>query len=247
MAEKHFIEQKEHTKSYLIPYFQKYIPNFNALKVLEIGCAEGGFLEILYELGIDAVGLELEPQRVKIAIEKNPNLKIIIGDITDDKIVEQIGKRFDLIVMRDVIEHIPRRSEMFSNIVKLLNTEGYLYITFPPKYSGFAGHQQNGKSLLRYIPYLHLFPRQMIRFLGRMVNERANLIEGVISNYEDGLSIKMFERYLTMYKFTSVVKDLFLFRPIYKIRFNVSPKKIPNIPILREFIAFGCECLITKK
>jgi SAM-dependent methyltransferase len=246
LAEKHFFEQKKHTKSYLVPYFQKYISNFNDLRVLEIGCAEGGFLDVLYEMGIDAVGLELQSSRVKTAKDKNPNLEIIVGDITDDKIVERIGNSFDLVIMRDVIEHIADRRATFSNIDNLLNKEGYLYVAFPPKFSGFAGHQQNGRTLLRFTPFLHLLPRQLIRFLGKVLNERQNLIESIISNYDNGLTIRSFERYLKMYNFTPIVKDLFLFRPIYKTRFNVSQKKFPNIPFIREFIAFGCEYLSIK-
>lgn len=42
MAEKHFYEQIEFTKKYLLTYFQRYINDFHKLKVLEIGCAEGG-------------------------------------------------------------------------------------------------------------------------------------------------------------------------------------------------------------
>jgi SAM-dependent methyltransferase len=250
MAVKHFFEQKEFTKSYLIPYFRKHIPDFNNLKVLEVGCAEGGFLDVLYELGIDAAGLELQAQRVQSGKTENPHLNMFVGDITEknyNKITEQVGKSFDLIVMRDVIEHVPNRSAMFSNIYQLLKPDGYLYVTFPPKYSGFAGHQQNGKSPLRYMPYLHLLPNKMIRLLGKWLAEKPNIIEGVIVNYETGLSIKVFEDFLVKYNFTPVVKELFLFRPVYKVRFNVPPVKIPNIPVLREVIAFGCEYLMTRK
>lgn len=247
MAEKHFIEQRKHTTSYLLPYFQQHIPRFPALKILEIGCAEGGFLDVLYEMGIEAAGVELEPHRVDIAKKYNPNLNILTGNITDDKIVAQIGDTFDLIVLRDVIEHVSNRLAAFANIDKLLNPGGYLYITFPPRYSGFAGHQQNGRTLLRYVPYLHLLPNAVIRFLGKMLHESPQLIDSVIANYRDGLSIRAFEQYLKMYRFSPIVKELFLFRPIYKIRFNVSPRKVPNIPLFREFIAFGCEYLLTRK
>ena len=247
MGEKHFDEQKKHTTSYLIPYFKKHLPTFKNFKILEIGCAEAGFLNVLYELGITAIGLELESQRVKIANEKNPELKIFVGDITDDKIVEKIGNEFDLIVMRDTIEHIPNRMAAFSNIAKLLKKNGYLYVTFPPRFSGFAGHQQNGKSVLRFVPYLHLLPEWTIRILGKIFKERINLIESVVLNYKEGLSIRAFEKYYSKFNFKPVVKELFLFRPIYKIRFIVTPRKVPNIPFIREFIAFGCEYFLKMK
>lgn len=246
MAEKHFYEQKKHTTSYLLPYFEKHLPDFQNFRILEIGCAEAGFLDVLYEMGIESAGLEIEAHRVKLAKSKNPNLKIILGDITNREISAQINESFDLIVMRDVIEHIPTRKTAFQNINKLLKKNGYLYITFPPKYSGFAGHQQNGKSMLRYMPWVHLLPAGVLRFMGKILNEKTGLIEEVILNNKVGLTIAAFEKYYSQANFKPVVKELFLFRPIYKIRFNLSPKKFPNIPFIREFLAFGCEYLLQK-
>jgi len=247
MGEKHFYEQKEFTNSYLLDYFQKHIPDYKHMKILEIGCGEGGLLDVLFKSDIEATGLELEAARVQISIGKNPHLKIFEGDITDNGIIEKFGNTFDLIIMRDVIEHISDRISTFSNIKKLLKKNGYLYITFPPKFSGFAGHQQNGISMLRYFPYLHLLPVRIIKFLGTIFNEKPGLIEIVISNYNVGLTIRAFEKYYTRFNFNAIVKELFLFRPVYKLRFNISPKKIPNIPLIREFIAFGCEYLLQKK
>lgn len=246
MAEKHLIEQKKHTISYLIPYFENLIPDLAEKKILEIGCAEGGFLDVFDEYGYNVSGIELSPNRAQIAKKNNPNLKIIVGDITDENIVNQIDSSFDLIVLRDVIEHIPNRKKMFENIDKLLKNYGYLYITFPPKYSSFSGHQQNGASLIKYIPYIQFLPNWFIRLCGRFFKERQNLISAVILNFKNGLTIKEFKKYLKMYNLTPIKKDLFIIRPIYKTRYNLNPLKIPHIPILNEFLTFGCEYLLKK-
>jgi 2-polyprenyl-3-methyl-5-hydroxy-6-metoxy-1,4-benzoquinol methylase len=246
MAEKHFNEQRKFTKTYLLSLFQKHIPDFKNSKILEIGCAEAGFLDVLHDMNIEATGLELEPERVKTSRKKNPHLKVLEGDITDQNIVDKVGESFDLIVMRDVIEHIPDRRTSFLNISKLLKKNGYLYVSFPPKFSGFAGHQQNAKSILRFVPFLQLLPENIIKVLGKIFKENSKLIEAVIDNYRIGLTIKTFEKISRKFNFYPVQKDLFLFRPIYKIRFNVSPIKIPNIPFIREFLAFGYECLLQK-
>ncbi len=246
MAEKHFFEQQEFTRSYLISFFREYIPDFDQLKILEVGCGEGGFLDILADLGMDAVGLELEASRVEIARQKNPHLNIQIGDITDKRVVKSLGETYDLIVMRDVIEHIPGRQASFANMYKLLRGMGYLYITFPPRFSGFAGHQQNGKTLLRFVPFLHLLPEFLLRFLQKSFHERPEVLLAVIQNYKIGLTIHSFDKIFRQEGFRLVKRDLYLSRPIYKIRFGVPALKIPNIPVLREFLAFGCECLLVK-
>jgi SAM-dependent methyltransferase len=246
MGEVHFNEQKQFTNSYILPYFQAHLPDFKNMKILEVGCAEAGFLDVLYKMKIDATGLELEQGRVDIALKNNSNLDVLVGDITDDKIVETIGQTFDLILMRDVIEHVPDRIAAFRNLNKLLNKNGFLFITFPPRFSGFAGHQQNAKSILRFVPYLHLFPNFVIRFLGKLFNEKTEFMESIILNYRIGLTVDAFEHLYSQSHFKPVVKELFLFRPIFKIRFNLTPRKFPNIPLLREVFAFGCEYLLQK-
>lgn len=247
MAEKHFKEQIEFTNWYLLPYFKNHIPNLSSCSVLEVGCAEGGFVKVLHDLGIKIKGLELEQARVDTAKLKAPELDIIQADITDTNVSEKLGEKFDLIVMRDVIEHIPNRDAAFSNLYDLLNDNGYLFITFPPRFSGFAGHQQNGKSFFRYLPFLQLLPNFVIRLLGKVFNESEKLINHVIINYKIGLSIRKFNYFYKKYSFELIKSDLFLFRPIYKIRFGINPVKIPSLPIIKEFIAFGCESLLKKK
>lgn len=246
MAEKHYYEQIKFTEEYLIPHFQKYITNFNKLRILEVGCAEGGFIKALADIGIQAIGIELEEGRVQTALKKVPDLNIAQGDITDPLLSEKLGKKFDLIVMRDVIEHVPNKEAAFKNLNKLVKESGFLFISFPPRFSAFAGHQQNGKTYLRFFPYLHLLPISIIRLLGRLLKERPALIENVIENYQVGLSIRKFDKLYTTYKFEKIKNDFFLFRPIFKIRFGLPTLRFPNILVAKEFMAFGCEALLQK-
>jgi len=246
MSEKHFMEQKNHASAYLIPYLERRLPDFHRLRVLEIGCAEAGFLDALREHGIRAVGLELEPHRIALAKAQNPDLEILAGDITDPGVVRRLGRTFDLIVMRDVIEHVPDKAAAFRNMRALLKPEGRLYITFPPRFSPYGGHHQNGKTLLKRIPYLHLLPRAVIRLLGRMMGEHRHIIENAIGNYRIGLSIGRFEALCRLHGFGMEVRELFLFRPVYRTRMGLKPRRLPDLPLIREFIVFGCECLLKR-
>ncbi len=246
MAEKHFYEQKEFTKSYLLPYFQKNIPSFHQLKVLEVGCAEGGLIEILQDMGIYARGLELSSERVDIAKSKNPKLNIMVGDITDPLLSEKIGETFDFIIMREVIEHVPDKKTAFDNLNRLLNKNGYMFISFPPKYSPFAGHQQIAKSFLKILPYLHLLPSSILKVLANSFGEKHDYVDEIKLHYSTGCTIKEFELQYQLRSFKIIRKEFFLFRPIYALRFGLPTVKLPNIPGLREYISFGCESLLQK-
>lgn len=247
MAEKHFIEQQKHTRSYLIPYFERHLSGFKDLRVLEVGCAEAGFLDVLHHQGIDATGIELVTHRIELARQKNPDLDLIVGDITDPEILNIAGAPFDLVVMRDVIEHIPDRYAVLKHLSILLKPGGHLFVSFPPRLSAFAGHQQNGSTWLRKIPFLQCLPVFMIKSLGRLAREREEMIKEIIRNKRYGLSIRAFEKVARKTGFNPVVKEHFVFRPIYQTRFNLKPRKIPAVPLIREIVTMGYESLLQKK
>ena len=246
MPEKHYTEQVEYANSYLLPYFKKHISDFKNLKILEIGCAEAGTLELLKQEGHQVTGVELDQSRIDTALKNNPGLDIRQGDISSLYIVDELAETYDLIIMREVIEHIPNKGATFYNISRLLKKGGYLFVTFPPKYSPFAGHQQVGKSILRKTPYIHLLPSYILKFLLKVIDENRNYLEHVKSHYSTGMSISKFEMLTGKVGLELVVKDLYLFRPIYKLRYGTKVRKLPNMLLLREFITFGYEGLLRK-
>jgi len=246
VAVKHFEEQKQFAQDYLVPFLEQHIPDFKKLSVLEVGCAEAGFLDYLLKIGMEGTGIELETHRVKIAREINPLLKVFQGDITDFSLLDQISERFDVVVMRDVIEHISNREVVFKIIRHFLNPGGYFFITFPPRFSPFAGHQQHARSFLKWTPYVHLLPEFFWYTLGRWLGESQNYLKSVMKNYQIGLSIRQFEKLFHKFGFQPVVKGLFLLRPIFKYRYGIPIIRFPNVPILREFLTTGCEYLLKK-
>jgi SAM-dependent methyltransferase len=246
MAEKHFFEQRKHGESYLIPFLERQCPGFRTYRILDVGCAEAGFLDALHAAGIPGLGLELEPNRIATSKSFNQGLDIIEGDITDPDIVARVNKTFDLIVIRDVIEHIPDKHIVFEHLNALLRPGGFIYITFPPRLSPFGGHQQNAKSFLRRIPWLHLLPAPIVRGLGSVAGEHPAIVESIITQRRIGLSIRRFEELAAQHGCRIYLKDLFLFRPVFRVRYSLPTQKMPDVPLVREFLALGCECLLQK-
>ena len=243
---KYFNEQRQHTLKYLVGYFTKHINGFRKCRILEIGCAEGGFLDAMWLIAIKAVGIELNYKRAMVGMVKNPELNIWEGDITDNHLTEvifQFEGKFDLIILRDVIEHITDIVLAFENMERLLKPGGYLYITFPPKFSAFGGHQQNGKTILKYVPFIHILPVWVIKLLGKLFRDS---VSEILNSKKHGITVQFFKRIYTQYNFKPIVKGLFLSRPIFKTRFGISIIRFPNIPGLRE-LALGCEYLLRRQ
>ena len=241
MAIKHFYEQKEYAKEYVVIYlasklYDSIIP-FRIMRTLEVGCAEGGLVNELYHQEMHITGLEINEDRVKTARHFNRYLEIFQGDITDKDISGIVGETFDLIIMSDVIEHISDKDTALSNVKQLLRYNGYLYITFPTRQSPFAGHQQNLKSWLRYLPYLSYFPDKVIRWLGR--KDKSHKIEEVIRNKYNAVNMTAFENMCQNMGFKIIDKNYYLSRPIFKLRYN-----LPTVRAFNRITTFGCEYLL---
>ena len=80
----------------------QFIPK-DAQKILEVGCGEGKFSEILTEQGKETWAIEPDPESAVIAAKSLT--KVFQGTI-DEKLLEIPDEAFDVIVMNDVIEHL---------------------------------------------------------------------------------------------------------------------------------------------
>jgi len=247
MAEKHYHEQVAFAKDYLVDYFQRRLPGFSEMRILEVGSAESGLLAVLHARGLSVTGIELSPDRVALAQSLNPHLNVRVGDITDASLPATLDGPYDLIILRDVIEHVPNRHAAFANLAALLAPNGFVYMTFPPRFSPFAGHQQNGRSLFRRLPWLQLWPPFIVRLLGRRLQEWPHIVDQVIENGRMGLSIRRFRQLAAAAGFHRYHEDLFFSRPIYQQRFGWRPRRFPDWPLFREWLVTGCEALLQKK
>lgn len=106
--------------------------------VAEIGCNDGSFLADLKASGIDkAVGIEPNPVSSGMAKERGLTVynEMATGGLCDD-IVAQHG-RFDLVVSRQVIEHVLDLDVYFDCIKTLLAEDGLLFLDMPDSACGF--------------------------------------------------------------------------------------------------------------
>ena len=85
---------------------------FNGLSVLEVGGGEFGLLKALSEYGASCYGIDISTERVNYAKQVHPDSSITfyVGDICNYESVIENLQRFDLIILRDVIEHIPNKA-----------------------------------------------------------------------------------------------------------------------------------------
>ncbi len=122
--------------------------------VLDIGCGDCSSLIEIKKLGAKAFGIEADNNVKPIA--ETLNLKVHFGSIEDNPFKE---KKFDLIVMNQVIEHLPEPDKCLELIKKRLSKKGKIIFVCPNKNS-FWQKITGIKWINWHIPYhLHHFDK----------------------------------------------------------------------------------------
>lgn len=237
---KFYEEQYWYAKEFL----SKHLPSldYKNKNVLEVGSAEGGAINYYFEQGANCWGVEISKGRNDFAIKyvNEEKIKFMEGDICDDAFVKELPQ-MDLILIRDVIEHIPDKLAALKNLNKLLKTDGIVFLSYPPKYSPYAGHQQNVKKRIGSLPFIHLLPKGLYKIFLKS----ADLSEGKISEFiqtrRDMIAINKIEKLFIKAELKIKQKDFFFIRPCFEKRFGWKPKKtiFNNLPIIKEVFTLG--------
>ncbi len=238
----YFEEQGLTTQKFVVPFLADCIDINENTTVLEIGCGEAGNLKPFVDMGCKVSGIDISCNRIELAKEfysthKNlQNLELICEDIYKVR----PSKKFDIIIMRDVIEHIPSQEKFMGFVKQFLKKDGKFFLAFPPWQNPFGGHQQICKSkILSKLPWFHLFPKSIYTMLLKLFGEKNDTIKGLMEIKETGISIERFERILRDEKYTIEKRVFYFINPNYETKFGIRPRKqiqlISAVPWLRNF------------
>ncbi len=255
---RYFNQQTTNAESAVLPFIEPHLPLQKGTTVLEIGCGEGGVLKAFHRKGCTTVGVELVQYRVDFAKEflkeeiDSGKMEIICANIFDVEFAGKFKNYFDVIVLKDVIEHIFGQAELLEKLQHFLTARGKIFFGFPPWQMPFGGHQQICQSkFLSLLPYYHLLPKPLYKGILRAFKQHPATIKELLEIKETGISIERFERIVRQTDYTIVAKQLYLINPIYKYKFGLKPRKqIPvlgSIPYLRNFINTAGFYLIERK
>jgi SAM-dependent methyltransferase len=213
-------------REFIIPYLESQGVAVNGARVIEIGSAEGGNLNAMAEHGaVELVGTDInEPRLVgarTIARILGQDILYSTHDVINHPPAPGWERHFDLALLRDVIEHLDETETALANIRKVLKPGGHLYVTFPPYYSPFGGHQQTLASWSSWIPFFHLLPKPI--FEAMIASGRpADKVE-VRRLRRIRMTTDKFRAAATAAGYSIVDEKFYLIRPVYKMKFGLSP------------------------
>lgn len=130
-------------------------------KVLDIGCSYGNFLYQLKTLGWTTKGIEMN-QKAATFGRKQLGLDIETKRLEDF----QPNTKYDVIMLRMVLEHLPNPKQIIKHCRQLLNDGGNIIITIPD-FSGFESKIYKNHAYTLQVPthFSHFTPRTITQLL----------------------------------------------------------------------------------
>lgn len=254
---RYFQMQYECSRDYILPFLEGHVDLSTPKDILEIGSAEAGVLKAFTEHGHRCLGIELSPSRVENAKkfmvqEMNDGLiDFFAKDIYDIDVDRDIGHRFDVVILKDVIEHIHDQAKFIARLGAFLKPGGIVFFGFPPWYMPYGGHQQMATKKILMAPYYHILPRPIYKGILSLFGERKGRIDDLLEIKDTAISIERFERIVNKENFSIDKRQLFLVNPIYSHKFNMKPRKqfglLGAIPFFRNFVTTCAYYVISKK
>ncbi len=233
--------------SYVLPFIEKTKPLGPGTTVFEVGTAEGGVLLPFMQRGCKCVGVDLMKERIDLAnefLEKElaeGKVELLCQNIYDADFLERFKNKFDIIILKDVIEHVPEQEKFVPYLKNFLKPGGQIFFGFPPWYMPFGGHQQVcRKKWASVLPYYHILPRFLYKGILKMAGEHELVIAELMEIKDTQITIERFERIIKASGLKVLNKQHYLINPIYKYKFGLTPRKqwapLSWIPYFRDFV-----------
>lgn len=248
--------QKTLAERFLLPILARWGVVFHGRKFLEVGCGDGGCGAAFRHAGCDVVMMDIDERLVEIAKslnrEENVTAKTFVGDVLDETAPFYGEGPYDLVMFRDVMEHLERPDKALGIVRGHLSEDGLVFVVFPPYYSPYGAHQQIlprktiGPVPYNKLPYIQLLPKPWFLELVSG-NSAANEEVRRLSNIR--LTTGRFEKAVEMAGFAVKEKRLFLSRPTFALRYGapvINAGLLGKLPLLREMLVTGAYYLLEQ-
>src|SRR6266853_2118405 len=98
---------------YLLPLMREWGVRIEGAEVLDVGCSDGGGISAMADAGMICKGFDRELPYIELARDMTGEraIEVCVGDIYSDP-KPFAGKRFDIVILHDVFEHIERKEEV---------------------------------------------------------------------------------------------------------------------------------------
>lgn len=160
---------------WLLDFVTPYLEG-DSCNVLDIGCADGIFLEKFHNRYPDAsiTGIEPDPRYGGYSAERLPG-EIIIGDFncSIDGKPEWVGK-FDVVVLSHVLEHLAFPDQKIADIRKIIKCGGLFLVEVP----NILSHYWRGNGMFHIGHINQFYPETLVCLLEKIGYEIIRVFDG---------------------------------------------------------------------
>lgn len=215
-------------------------------RVLDLGCGLGGKTCYFAKQGARlAVGVDRDPQLVSgatsLAAAKGfADVKFVVGDAK--RLPLRTGS-FDIVIMTDVVEHIPRPNIDLglAESLRVLRPGGRLFLHFPPWTSPLAGHLYDKL----WLPWVHLlFSEDALRESLSLLGEPER--HGTLNYWDhfkelNRVTIEEFQNFLPQLSARTVLLERTTFANFF------GPLKVARLPVMGKYFTRHVVCVLEKQ
>lgn len=236
----YFNELARTCEKYFLPFIEKHIQIIPDYNVLEIGCGEGGNLLPFSKRGCKVTGIDISDIRIEEAKQFFEEEGLPGKFLCQDIFSFETNEKYDVIIIHDVIEHVPDKKRLLTMAVTHLNRNGLIYVGFPPWQMPFGGHQQIcHNSVPSFMPFIHLLPKYLYKILLECMGESQRTISELMEIKECKMTIEHLKKLVKEINLQLVDEIYYFINPHYESKFGLKPRKTISlfaaIPFFRNF------------
>lgn len=248
----YFKELARSCRTHFIPYVEKWHRIEPGMRVLEIGCGDGGNLLPFAEMGCETLGIDLAECRVEDAKtffeREGASGQFMTADFCK---LDIYSCTYDIILCHDVLEHIADKEAFLQRMYQSLKPDGIVFMAFPAWQMPFGGHQQICRSgFLSKLPFMHLLPTGCYKGILKLFNETGDVQAELLDIKKTGVSVESFERLIKRMNLKIVHRQLWFINPHYQTKFGLKPRKLSKffagVPYIRNFMTTSCFYMLRK-
>jgi len=252
--------QYELAATHLQPCLEEWNVWKDGVRILDVGCGDGGATCALAEAGARIDALDIEPRRLEMAAERarSRGLELEFGtaDITEAATLDKFVGPYDLILFRDVLEHIPDVDAALARCCERLADGGGIVVIYPPYWSPYGGHQQTLDAARRFglrwakLPFIHWLPMSAWAALASAAAVPDAEWEDVSIVRRASLTIGGLGARARRHGLRVARERRYFLRPTFHLRYGMPVMGagiLGRIPLLREVLVSGSWELLTRE
>ncbi len=242
--------------NYLIPALAGWNVEFDGRKILEVGCGNGGCGAAFVNKGCRVVMMDIDERLVAVARDfnsrENVAADVYAGDIFDANSSFFEHAPFDIVMFRDVIEHLDRPVEALAIVREKLSEDGRVFVVFPPYYSPFGAHQQilpRKKFLFvpyNKLPFIQLLPKGLFLSMAAGTDPASREVARLS---DIRLTLSKFEKCVAEAGLRIEHSRMYLSRPSFALRYGIpviDASILGKIPFVNELFVTAGYYLLKK-